>query len=255
MKVVSGPAMLQQAAIDCLKQRTYHPFEKDGVPVAATGPVNMIFTLGGSEPPPDDPKTIPAGSSNSVTLTVLSENAPANHDGELEKKFMQVDYECKRKVLAKNYGSATSTLCKHAAELAQELPTEGNFVARRSAFVYAASALASNGELQDALVWANNAVGIVKLGNDDDSGSSAAYSTKGSIEGMLGNLAAADNDLSAAEDFSRRGIVWVEKEAPSLRSEYVRPLVRDLRFHAQILQKLNQPDEAQKKLDEAAKYN
>src|SRR5271154_2966989 len=46
MKVVSGPAMLQQAAIDALKQWTFHPFEKDGVSVIATGQYSIIFTLG-----------------------------------------------------------------------------------------------------------------------------------------------------------------------------------------------------------------
>ena len=45
MKVASGPPMLQQAAIDCLKQWTFHPFEKDSVPVAATGPISIEFTL------------------------------------------------------------------------------------------------------------------------------------------------------------------------------------------------------------------
>jgi hypothetical protein len=39
---------------------------------------------------------------------------------------------------------------------------------------------------------------------------------------------------------------------PSLRQHYATPLVRDLRYHALILQNLNRPEEAQKKPDEAA---
>ena len=132
---------------------------------------------------------------------------------------------------------------------------DGNYVEKRSAFVYAATACASNRDLASALDWAKKAVEVVKLGHDDDSGSNAAYSTLGTIEGMMGNLTASDRDLTEAEDFSRKGIAWVEREAPSLRIEYVRPFLRDLQFHARVLQALNRPSEAQKKLDEAAKYN
>jgi len=58
MKVVSGPPMLQQAAIDCLKEWTFHPFEKDGRPLAATGPVSIEFTL--------DEESAPHGKSKSA---------------------------------------------------------------------------------------------------------------------------------------------------------------------------------------------
>jgi hypothetical protein len=71
----------------------------------------------------------------------------------------------------------------------------------------------------------------------------------------LGDLSAADQDLAIAEDYGRKGIAWVDSEAPSLHKEYVGALLMDLRFHAQVLQKLNRPEEAQKKLDEAVKYN
>jgi protein TonB len=46
MDVASGPPMLRQAAIDCVKQWTFHPFEKDGAPVIATGQISIIFVLG-----------------------------------------------------------------------------------------------------------------------------------------------------------------------------------------------------------------
>jgi hypothetical protein len=130
----------------------------------------------------------------------------------------------------------------------------GNYVAKRSAFVYAATAYGDVGDLQSALPWAAKAVQIVGLGHDDDSGSNAAFSVKGTVEGLLGDLPSADRDLAAAEEFSRKGIAHAEKEAPNQREEYVRPYVRDLRFHAKVLDALNRPDDAQKKLDEAAKY-
>jgi TonB family protein len=46
MDVASRPPLLRQAAIDCVKQWTFHPFEKDGAPVIATGQISIIFVLG-----------------------------------------------------------------------------------------------------------------------------------------------------------------------------------------------------------------
>jgi TonB family protein len=261
IKVISGPAMLQQAAVDCMKQWTFHPFEKDGVPVVAAGQYNLIFTLGDQSGTPggQSPPSSASGSSTppvkTVTVRVLSDNVARGPDDELNKKFDDSDDACKKGILGHQFNQATVSACKNAADLAEKLPMDANYVARRSAFVYAATAYGDVGDFKGALPWASKAVEVVKLGFDDASGSSAAYSTKGTIEGLLGDLADADQDLSVAEDFSQKGITWVEKEAPSLRQEYVRPFVRDLQFHAKVLQALGRPDEAQKKLDEAAKYN
>jgi TonB family protein len=229
MKVVSGPAMLQQAAMDCLKQWTFHPFEKDGVPVAATGPASIIF--------------------------ILSDYHPAPDDEQIADRYFPLFDQCNKAISSRADTKSAEDVCNQAAETAEKFGPEVRFIEKRSAFVYAATACANNRDLPNALAWADKAVEVVKLGHDDNSGSSAAYSTKGDIEGMMGDLTGSDRDLTVAEDFSRKGIAWVEKEAPSLRAEYVRSFVRDLQFHAKVLQAMGQSDEAQKKLDEAAKYN
>jgi TonB family protein len=259
--VVSGPAMLQQAAIDCMKQWTFHPFENNGTPVVATGQYNLIFTLGDQGTAPvgqEQPSSAVAASSapvKTVTVHVLSDNAATGPDEELNKKFDDADRACKKGVLGRQFNDVTVSACKNAAELVEKLPLDANYIARRSAFVYVATAYSDVGDFKSALPWAAKAVEVVKLGFDDASGSNAAYSTKGTIEGLTGDLPAADRDLTTAEDFSRKGIAWIEKEAPSLRQEYVRPFVRDLQFHAKVLSAMGRQDEAQKKLDEAAKYN
>jgi TonB family protein len=261
MQVVSGPAMLQQAATDCLKQWTFHPFEKDGAPAIAMGQYSIIFVLSDQtnttigHGPPSVPSADSAAPVKTVTVHVLSDNAATGPDEQLNKKFDDADDACKKGILSRQFNNTTTSACKDAAELVEKLPMDANYVARRSAFVYAATAYGDVGDLKSALPWANKAVEVVKLGFDDASGSSAAYSTRGTVEGLLGDLTAADQDLTVAEDFSRKGIAWIEKEAPSLRQEYVRPFVRDLQFHAKVLQALGRRDEAQKKLDEAAKYN
>lgn len=46
LHVISGPAMLQQAALDAVKQWTYKPYLLNGEPVEVLTTVNIIFTLG-----------------------------------------------------------------------------------------------------------------------------------------------------------------------------------------------------------------
>ena len=226
MKVVSGPAMLQHAAMDALKQWTFHPFQKDGVPVTATGPVSIEF--------------------------VLADNHPAPDDEQVADRYFPLFDRCNKAISSRADTKDAEDVCNEAAETAEKFGHEVRFIEKRSAFVYAATACAANRDLEKALAWADKAIEVVKLGHDDNSGSSAAYSTKGTIEGLMGDLSSSDLDLNVAEDFSRKGIIWVEKEAPSLRSEYVRPFVRDLQFHAKVLQAMGRHDEAKRKLDEAA---
>lgn len=45
LRVVSGPAMLQQAALDAVKQWRYQPFLLDGEPVEVETTVNVVFAL------------------------------------------------------------------------------------------------------------------------------------------------------------------------------------------------------------------
>ncbi len=46
LRVVSGPPMLQQAALDAVKTWRYQPYELDGQPVEVETTVNVIFKLG-----------------------------------------------------------------------------------------------------------------------------------------------------------------------------------------------------------------
>jgi tetratricopeptide (TPR) repeat protein len=189
------------------------------------------------------------------TIEIKSETAASGPDTVLNDKFDAADSACKNGILSKQYTGDTVSKCQQAAMLADELPMDGNYIAKRSAYVYAASAYANIGDFKNALPWAIKAVDVVKLGHDGESGSSVAYEDKGIIEGNLKDYTAADQDLSVAEDYERKGIVHMEIDSPSIAENFKRILARDLRFHAKVLQELNRAEEAQKKLDEAAKLN
>ena len=47
LRVISGPAMLQQAALDAVRQWRYRPYLLNNEPVEVETTVNVIFTLGG----------------------------------------------------------------------------------------------------------------------------------------------------------------------------------------------------------------
>lgn len=228
MKVVSGHPMLQQAAIDCLKQWTFHPFEKDGLPVIATGQMPIVFALSDYHP-------------------------PAN-DEQIAQRYFPLADQCRQAVRNKENPSSAEEVCNQAAETAEQFGSDVRFIERRGGFIYAATACANNRDLTKALTWASKAVDVVKLGHDDNSGSNAAYSTKGMIEGMIGDLAAADSDLAIAEDYGRKAIAWAEQVKFEHEDSYKQTLARDFQFHAQVLQGMNRPKEAQEKLDEAKKY-
>jgi len=46
LRVVAGPAMLQQAALDAVKQWRYRPYMLDGQAVEVETTINVVFTLG-----------------------------------------------------------------------------------------------------------------------------------------------------------------------------------------------------------------
>jgi TonB family protein len=240
MNVVSCPAMLRQATIDALREWKYRPFVKDGLPVVVSGTVSFEF--------------------NALTGTVsfgsgLVETGPKRGEEKILKKYLPLSEECRKAISAQTDYPTAVSVCEQAAETAAGFAPDVRFVEKRSAYVYAADAFDITGDLKTAFIYAAKAVDVVKLGHDDNLGSNAAYGIKGIVEGKLGNLIDADQDLTIAEDFERKGIVWAEQVEFDRSDNYKRVLTQDLRMHAQVLQGLNRPDEAQKKLDEAAKLN
>ena len=228
MDVVSGPEMLRQAAIDCLKQWTFHPFEKDGVPVAATGQMSMIFAL--------------------------SDYHPGPNDEQIADQYFQLEDQCRKAVSAHTDAPAAAQVCKQAADLASIFGPDVRFIEKRSAYVYAATAYGDAGDFKSALPWAKKAVEIVKLGHDGNSGSHAAYSTKGEVEAYSGDYSNAELDMTEAEGFLRKEIDAAGQPGTEKGSYIINQLVRSLQLHAKVLQAMGRSVEAQKKLDEAAKY-
>lgn len=225
MKVASGPAMLQQAAIDCLKQWTFRPFEKDGAPVAVTGHMPIVF--------------------------VLSDYHPGSDDEKIADRYFKQEDECRAVMKSQPDSKAAASACEEAAKTAEEFGPEVRFIEKRSAFVSAAWALGNAGDFKGGLEWADKAEAVDKLGHDDNSGKNGVYLVKGVLEGNLGDLKTADADFTSADDFARRAIAWGKSVQFEHLDSYERSLVLGLRLHAQLLQALGRNEDAQKLLKEA----
>jgi TonB family protein len=239
VKVISGPPMLRQATSDALKQWRYQPFHDGSATIAVTGNVLARFTLEG-KPAVHTPGESTANGSWSTTATFPPPDNRGQPDEEIANRFEPIWNTCSGGVIAHKNNTDMAEACRKAAAIADEFPPDRRYIERREAYVYAATAFANIRDLQTALAYAVKAVDIVKLGHDGNSGGEAAYSVRGQLRAYSGDLKGGDEDMSVAEDFGRKG------NSPGV-------LKRDLQFHAELLNRLNRPEEAQAKLDEAAK--
>jgi TonB family protein len=239
VKAISGPAMLRQATADALKQWRYQPFQNGSAAIAVTGNVLVRFTLV-DKPSVHTPHESTANGSWSTTVTFPPSDNRGQPDEEIANRFEPVWNICAGGVIGHKATTDVAEACRQAAAIAGEFAPDRRYIERREAYVYAATAFANVRDLQTALPYAAKAVDVVRLGHDDDSGAEAAYSVRGQLRAYSGDLKGGDEDMSVAEDFARKG------SSPMV-------LKRDLQFHAEVLNRMNRPTEAQAKLDEAAK--
>lgn len=82
LHVISGPAMLQQAALDSVKTWRYRPFLLNGQPVEVIAPVNIIFSLApptsdeNASAPPAEPQAGPGDQAQAAPATETPAAAP-----------------------------------------------------------------------------------------------------------------------------------------------------------------------------------
>jgi TonB family protein len=247
----SGPPLLIQAATDSVKEWTFRPFEKNGSPIQASSSVSLVFTLSGT---PAAPREQPekAGSQRPPLKIITIRVKSIGPDDKVADRFFDTRRECDVEMGEKKRDEATAKTCKDAADIAEQLRPNGHYIDKRFAFITAATALYNAGDLNEALVYAKKAVNVTKLGHDIDAGSSEAYATTGSIEFFLGDLSAADRDLTRSEDYGRKAIAWARKEAPNDVESYKGMLGQELRIHSKVSSDMDHSAEAKSELAEAS---
>jgi TonB family protein len=240
-KVISGPPMLIGAARECVEEWVYEPVVVDGQAVLATTIVTINFD--------------PSVAKFDESAPKVDQSAPKNpNDQAIGSQYSPLSQACVKAVSSNIDPAEQAAACQKAAQVAETFPDEERFIERRSAFVYASTAMRRNKQLAEALDYANKAVTVVELGHDDGSGSSAAYSIRAQAEAQLGDLTSATDDLSVAEDFERKAI----KEMGGLNNDFAKrqyiPVLKGmLNYHAKLLSAMGKPEESAATAAEAGK--
>lgn len=235
LSVISGPPMLQEAALQAVRQFTFTPFEHNGKTVSAATFIGIQFTLGVS---------FSTGSVAVVKNLKVDSGMMATSD------FLTAYSACNRQVEQPSAGADAVKLCQDAVQKAATLPS--NSSALRAANVAYATALIHDGKPGAAIDPGNRAIAAAQGNRNDVAGASAAYAVTGEALALTGNLPEADRNFSTAEKFAQKAVNEMPTHS-SYREQRSQTLKALLEYHAKILTKMGNEKEAQKKLKEAAK--
>ncbi|MEI9967363.1 MAG: energy transducer TonB [Terracidiphilus sp.] len=224
-KVLSGPAMLDQAALDAVKKWTFSPF-------AANGAVEQVNT----------------------TLTIpfhLEHHGPqptADQEQAAQALFPLAD-KCRGALRAQNTQDALDQ-CKQALDMSLRAGdlTNSDQLGRLDAHQLYGHALLSAGRPQEALEQENLAIAESrKCLSDKDEEYAIPFFWRAAIEAHLGQNEAALADFTTAEASERKAIL----NLPDMKSRYGQELASMLKQHAALLDMIGKSADAAKLRAEA----
>ena len=238
-RVLSGPAMLRSAAIDAVAQWQFKPFLQNGVAVPVKVRLNVPFVADAV-----------ASSPRTASVPAVKAEAPVEDaDQKIAATFFTLSDKCHTLVGARASTVEQAKACKEAALEADKFASDSRYIERRSAYVYCATALMRNQELDEAVVYGSKAVSVVEQGHDDGSGSSAAYAVRGQAEAFSRDFSKADVNLTKAEEFERSALTT--PAGLELNASYKAALRSLLSFHADVLNAMGKQAEAAAHLKQA----
>ena len=176
--------------------------------------------------------------------------AASASDQEIEKAFLPLLDQCAKAVNERSEAAQQVSDCKAAAGVADRFAPNTRMTGRRAAYVYYATALMRNQQIKDAVAYGDKAVKVVLEGQDDNTGSAAAYGIRAQAQALRGFFAEADKDLVMAENYQRAAVSSASGEiAKNSNLEALRTL---LNLHAKVLIALGRTSEGRAKSMEAA---
>jgi TonB family protein len=132
LQIVSGPAMLQQAALDAVRQWHYRPYLLNNEPVEVDTTVNVIFTLG------DDGQSSSVGAASAASPLGQQGAQSADGDG---KYLANITQE------AENGDVASEFILGYRYETGKGVPSD----VQRARYWYSEAAAGGSDRAQDAL--------------------------------------------------------------------------------------------------------
>lgn len=223
-KILSGPPMLRQAALNAIKNWKFTPFRLNGAPTEVSTTLRIPFRLA------QNPEVTPAQEQASQAWFLLSKKC--------------------REALGLRSSDAVDR-CKDALDMALKAGdlTGSNQLSLLDSHEEYGEALLLEGNLKEALAEENKAVALAKTRlKDTDVEFAWPFYWKAAVEAHIGNDDTASADLSFAEETIRKAITRL----PEMKRIYGRNLATILKQHAELLDQMSRPADAAKLRAEAA---
>ena len=193
-KVVSGPPMLQQAALDAVKKWQFAPFTENGAAASVTTTLTVPFHIEHHGPQP----------------TAEQEKAA--------QAWFPLSDEC-RNALRRQNGADSLDFCKQALEMSEKAGdlTSSDQLGRLDSYQLYGHALLMAGRAQEALDQENLAISEAKKClTDTDEEFATPFVWRAIVEANLGQGDAALADFQTAEETYRRAIAHL----PNMKTIY-----------------------------------
>lgn len=225
-KIVSGPPMLLQAALDGVKDWRFTPFQVDGTPTQVITTLTIPFHLETNGPQP----------------TAAQEQAA--------QEWFSLSEKC-RKSLSERNEQDSLDFCKEALEIAMKAGdlTPSDQLAMLDSHEGYGRALLIAGKLQEALAEEDKAIAVARVRlTDTDQEYAMPFYWRALVEADLGDSDAASADFSIAEETHRKAIASL----PAMKKIYAQYLANILNQHAALLDQMGRAADAAELRAEAA---
>jgi TonB family protein len=225
-KVLSGPAMLQQAALDAVKKWHFTPFTTTDAAVPVTTTITIPFHLEHHGP------------------------QPAAEQEKAAQAWFPLSDKCRSSLRGQDAQDALEK-CKQALDMSLKAGdlTSSDQLARLDAHQLYGHALLTAGRAQEALDQENLAIAEAKKClTDTDEEYASPFVWRAIVDANLGQGDAALADFQTAEETYRRAMVHL----PDMEKVYGRDLASTLRTHAALLDRMGRSTDADKLRAEAA---
>jgi TonB family protein len=225
-RVVSGPPMLQQAALDAVKKWRFTPFEVNGAATQTTTTLTIPFHL------------------------EKRDGGPTPEQEKAAQATFPLSDKCRSALKAQNTEDSLD-YCKQALDMALKAGdlTSSDQLAMLESYQAYGHALLAAGRLQEALAAEDKAVDVAKAHlKDTDQEYAMPFYWRAMAEAELGHGETASADLTIAERTHRKAIAHL----PDMKKRYSEYLAAILKQHATLLDQMGKTADASKLRAEAS---
>lgn len=225
-KIVSGPPMLRQAALDAIRKWQFKPFEIRGTATSASTTLTVPFSL------------------------EKQKDGPTADQEKAAQAWFPLSNKCRTDLKEQNTLDALAH-CREALDTALQAGdlTPSDQLALLESHQSYGHALLVAGRLEDALVEEGKAVDVARMHlKETDQEYAMPFYWRAIAEAKLGQGETASADLTVAEETHRRAIAHL----PEMKKMYGQYLASILKQHATLLDEMGKSEEAAKLRAEAS---